>query len=180
MSDSIKEVKTTSVEQGDVKESEVNQDVKMEQPEQTDSKSDVQVPLYRLSEEIKKRKEADAKLAKIQENELERKGEFRTLLEKEREKNAELSNYKEQFDILYEGVRGDLLEMLPEDKREKFGDVKDITLLKSIVSEFTKEIRKNVGQAESKVDTKNIKSMVGMSRKEKRENWQSILESYTR
>jgi len=184
MSDSTKEVKTTSVEQGDVKEPEVSQDVKTEQD---DSKSDVQVPLYRLSEEIKKRKDVEEQLAKMtdadkkrQEEEMERQGEFKTLLEKERAKNVELSRYKEQFDALYDGVRGDLLERLPEEKREKFGDVNDISLLKSIVSEFSKESRKNVGQAESKVDGKNVKPIKDMDDKEKRENWQSILESYTR
>jgi len=184
MSDSTKEVKTTSVEQSDVNETEVSQDVKTEQE---DSKSDIQVPLYRLSEEIKKRKEVESKLTefadaekKRQEEEMEKQGEFKTLLEKERAKNEELTKYKEQFDALYDGVRGDLLERLPEEKREKFGSVNDISLLKSIVSEFSREQRSNVGQAESKVDRNNLKPMKDMSEKEKRENWQSILDSYTR
>lgn len=184
MSDSQKEVKTTSVEQSDVKETEVSQDVKTEQQ---DDKSDIQVPLYRLSEEIKKRKEVESKLTELseaektrQDEEMERQGEFKTLLEKERAKNAELSQYKEQFDTLYEGVRGDLLERLPEEKREKFGEVNDISLLKNIVSEFSKEQRSNVGQAESKVDRNKLKPMKEMTEGEKRENWQSILDSYTR
>jgi len=184
MSDSTKEVKTTSVEQSDVKDTEVSQDVKTEQQ---DSKSDIQVPLYRLSEEIKKRKEVESKLAdladaekKRQDEEMEKQGEFKTLLEKERAKNAELSQYKENFETLYDGVRNDLLERLPEEKREKFGEVNDISLLKNIVSEFSKGQRNNIGQAESKVDRNNLKPMKDMSEKEKRENWQSILDSYTR
>ena len=150
------------------------------------TKDENNVPISRLNEVISERnelrellesfktKEEDSKRAKLQEE------------EKWQELNAELVKqvdsykpYKEKWDSMDKKLREGALAQLPESKREKFANV-DTEVLLNIVEEFTEKEKVNPPDTKGTIPTEQIGDWTSMSSEERRKNWGTILESYTK
>ena len=120
----------------DVKEPEVQPDVK---PETVDT-----VPYARFQEVNKKMRSLEDQLEKNakaekkrQEDLLIAEGEKDELISRLRSERDEAVPFKEKLETYMAGRREALIEQLPEDKRDKFSNVQDLTTLESIVSELS-------------------------------------------
>ena len=172
-------VKIEAQESG-VSNSQVSQDDKKEQS----------VPIHRLNEVIKERNELrDLVKSKSDAEEqaraktLEENGKFETLLTEEREKgNTMKSKYDElenSFNSYVTDEKNRLLEKLPEDKREKYGNV-DVLTLRNLVDDIGSGTKTNLKPSESGTGKKVIPDnpFKNMDKDEKRKNWNDILNSY--
>ena len=142
-----------------VKEPQVSQDAK---------KENEAVPYYRFQEIVKERNELKGKLSSFEAEQeeqrkkvLEEQGEYKTLLSEEQNKNKDLQNdydqISESFNNYVQEERKTLLDRIPENKREKFEKVDDLSLLRNIAEEFDKKSGANVGQVENQVSVSKFK-----------------------
>jgi hypothetical protein len=185
MSSSITEVKTASIEQSDVKKSEVGKDVKSNSTEATENVPNKPVPYSRFSEQVGKYRELENKfngLVKEQESvrqkKLQEEGRYQELIvEKDRDIEKLSQDNKDKSE--YQGLRRDmLLSELSEDDKTAFGNL-PLIQLEMLVAKFSKEQRKNVPDvpgALSEDETK--KDWVSMPADERRANWSKILQTY--
>ena len=125
-----------------VKEPQVSQDAKKEEQA---------VPYYRFNEVLKERNQLKGKLDSFsteqeeqRKKSLEEQGEYKTLLSEEQNKNKDL---QKKFDLVNESFgsyvqeeRNNLLKQIPENKREKFEKVDDLSLLRNIAEEFNQKL----------------------------------------
>lgn len=131
-----KEVKVSeSKVMADVKEPEVEQDVKQE----VDS-----VPYVRFQEVNKKMRSLEAKLDKVEKMDKQRsedqmiaEGKKDELIAQLRTDLEDATPYKEKLEAYMATRRETLIEKLPEDKRDKFQNVQDLKTLEDIVTELS-------------------------------------------
>lgn len=131
-----KEVKVSESEvMADVKEPEVEQDVKQE----VDS-----VPYVRFQEVNKKMRSLEAKLDKVEKMDKQRsedqmiaEGKKDELIAQLRTDLEDATPYKEKLEAYMVTRRETLIEKLPEDKRDKFQNVQDLKTLEDIVTELS-------------------------------------------
>ena len=162
----------------------IEPDVKQETDTQVENNVQDAIPRSRLNEVISQKKELEIKLNEMktiveekQRAELEEQGklsELNSVLSKE---NSELKVIKTQFESQDNRLRNDALLKLPEDKREKFANLPTDSLL-DVVEELLSSKnnpQNNIGTVSRKdVDFKSI------SKKERRDNWSSILNNFKR
>ena len=148
------------------------------------------VPISRLNEVIKERNELRASMTEFKTNEeqarakkLEKDGEYQTLLSEERNKSAKLeeqyNSTSEQLNSYVTDEKTRLLEMLPEEKREKYVDV-DLTTLRNLAEDLSESSKVNLKQENAGLQRKNLPEnpFKSMEKSEQRENWNDILNSY--
>ena len=159
----------------------IETDVKQEQ---ADTKVENNVPISRLNEVITERnelreslesfksKEEDGRRAKLQEE--EKWQELNTELTKELES---YKPFKAKWESMDAKLREVALSKLPESKREKFSNV-DTEVLLDIVEEFSEQEKANPPDRKGTIPTEKIGDWTDMSSESRRQNWQSILDSY--
>ena len=106
-------------------------------------------------------------------------GKLKEVIEKQ---NAELKSLKadrEELVALKTSETQSLLEKIPEDKREQYENL-DLPMLKNIVKDFYSNQGSNNPQPTPGAtrETKVEKPLNEMTAKEKRENWNDIVNSY--
>jgi|TARA_R100001530_G_scaffold50708_1_gene37689 hypothetical protein len=187
MSNSIKEVKTTSIGQSDVKNSEVGNDVKSNSTEATENVPNNPVPYSRFSEQVGKYRELENKfdgLVKEQESarqkKLQEEGRYQELIV-EKDKTIEELSQDNKDKSEYQGLRRDmLLSELSEEDKKAFGNL-PLIQLEMLVAKFSKEQRKNVPDAPGALNEEEIpKDWVNMPDDKRRANWNRILQTYMR
>ena len=152
----------------DTQKSAVEEAVKEPQVSQDAKKEEQAVPYYRFNEVLKERNQLKGKLDSFsteqeeqRKKSLEEQGEYKTLLSEEQNKNKDL---QKKFDLVNESFgsyvqeeRNNLLKQIPENKREKFEKVDDLSLLRNIAEEFNQKAGVNVGQVENQVSVTKFK-----------------------
>ena len=148
------------------------------------TKDENNVPISRLNEVISERNELRGQLESFKSQEEESRKAKLKEEEKWQELNSELTKeietykpYKERWESMDSKIREAALSQLPESKREKFSNVETEVLL-DIVEEFTQEEKVNPPDAKGTVPTKMNADWTSMSGEERRNNWQTILDSY--
>tara|TARA_R100000781_G_scaffold102367_1_gene65866 strand:- start:188 stop:691 length:504 start_codon:yes stop_codon:yes gene_type:complete len=148
------------------------------------TKDENNVPISRLNEVISERnelrdslesfktKEEESRRAKLQEE--EKWQELNTELAKELES---YKPFKAKWESMDAKLREVALSRLPESKREKFSNVETEVLL-DIVEEFSETEKVNPPDRKGTVPTEQVGDWTAMSGEERRNNWQTILDSY--
>ena len=116
-----------------------------------------------------------------QENEkLKEKEEFKTLYEKVSLENENLSKQAGKWKTYEETRKAQLLEQLPEDKREQFNN-KDIETLELVVSTITKQTNvEPKARGTVKTPVKDVGDWTTMNKDDKKSNWKDIVAQYTK
>ena len=130
----------------------------------------------------KRAQDAESQLAEIQKKlqdqenaKLKEKEEFKTLAEKLEAENSDLKVFKDSYEKLIDQRKADLLNQLPEEKREQFKD-KELDVIEFMVSELqSKQPVDPQVRGTVKSKSKNIADMTGEERKA---NWGTIINSY--
>jgi|10_taG_2_1085330.scaffolds.fasta_scaffold19138_3 adenine deaminase len=161
------------------------QGVKQEPGTEPDINVSDNVPRFRLNEVIAKNKALEDKIFKLSEiaeeqkrAELEEQGKVSELNTQLKSEVKGLKQYKKMFEEQDGKIRTDALNKLPEDKRDKFKDLKTGHLL-DVVDELTDKIKAanppdNVGVVKKELPEGNIFSMDSGKRKS---FWNDYLES---
>ena len=184
-----------SVENQDtLKPTELNQDninpndVKQESSGQSEQHS---IPYATFKKELDKRKDLEAKLNKIADNQkkakqaqLEKDGMLQEALDMAKKENEELIGYKQKLAEYENRKREQLLNTLPEDKRERAANF-DINALQELSDAYTYNKRpspnvsvSNVVPGRGPVDVDLKKNWFKMDAQSKRENWQKIIDTF--
>ena len=132
----------------------------------------------------KRAQDAESRLAKLekqlesQENaKLKEKEEFKTLAEKLEAENTSLNTYKEKYKTYVEQRKVELLEKLPESKRETFKN-KELDVLEFMVSELGTKTTSEPNVRATVKSNKHIDNWLDLEPKAQKKNWQDILKSY--
>ena len=132
---------------------EVTTDVKQDEPTQAVDKTPDTIPYSRFKEvndsfkevqtELEKMKEAQEKQRKA---ELEKQGEYKTLLEEQNQKLEELSTYKTKWETYEQDRRKALIDKIPADKREKYEN-KPLDVLEDVAELFKPDSKVSVSSS---------------------------------
>ena len=161
-------------------ETNIEPDVKQESV----TKDENNVPLTRLNEVISERNQLRENLESFKTQEEETKRAKLQEEEKWQELNAELSKevesykpFKEKYDALDGKIRVEALSKLSESKQEKFKNLNTADLLNVVdeLSTVKTNLPNDVGAVTPKMEKDAWKTM---DIKNKRSNWQNILDSY--
>ena len=180
--------------QGSLNPTEPNQeninpnDVKQDSAGQPENHS---IPYATFKKELDKRKELELKLNKINEGQkkakqaqLEKDGMLKEALDMAKKEVEELSGYKQQLAEYENRKREQLLNTLPEEKREKAANF-DINALQELSDAYSYNKQpvsnvsvSNVVPGRGPVDVDLKKNWFNMDPQTKRENWQKILDTF--
>ena len=166
--------------------SQVTSETASEQPttETTDNSTDVS-SLVAESKKYRKRSqdaesrlaELENKLASAEEAKLKEKEDFKALYEKVSSENESLSATAQKWTKYEENRRNTLLESAPEEERERLAGL-DLDTLEYVTSKIN-NVKANAPEVAGNPRTVIAKkSFSEMTAKEKRDNWQNILNSY--
>jgi hypothetical protein len=139
--------------------------------------------LRKRSQEVEKKltsfekKAEEGRLTQLKENE-----QYKVLADELQQKLDTVNPYKEKWESYESQKRENLLSQLPEADREMLAS-KDLQTLEYIVSKQTEEKPVNPQTqfgASRKVDDFKKRNFAEMSMTEKKENWEDILNNYTK
>jgi len=146
---SEQDVKNAETSTKDVKDKTVVADDTSETPSN--------IPYARFKEILDAKKGLEAKLAKVKDDQekarkddLEKKGEYKKLFDEQSELLTAFKTKAEQYDTYIESRKTELLEKLPEDKREKFQSA-SLELLEETVKLITITNPKSTNKAQGGV-----------------------------
>ena len=157
-----------------------------EQPsvETTDNSTDIKGLVLENKKYRQRSQEAEERLAKLEkklasaeEAKLKEKEDFRALYEKVSSENESLSANAQKWNKYEENRRNTLLESAPEEERERLAglDLDTLEYVTSKINNAKANAPEVVGNPRTTVPKKKFSEM---SADEKRENWNSILNSY--
>lgn len=162
------------------------QGVKQEIGTQPDTNVQDNIPRSRLNEVITQKKELEGQLAEMksmieekQRAELEEQGKVIEVNNQLKSEVKDLKQYKKMFEEQDNMIRAEAMRKLPEDKQEKFKELKTSDLL-NVVDEIM-TVKSNppdsVGTVRSQLKGTGL---TDLSDKERKNNWAEILNSFKR